>query len=233
MSNNALIEIKNLSKTYKTKNEDIVALNDISISFESGKLYAIMGHSGSGKTTLINIMGLLDNASSGDYFLEDKNVNELNEIERANIRNSKIGFVFQSFYLDENLTAYENILLPALKNKNISKEELKNRADELLKKFNLLDRKNHYPNELSGGEAQRIAIARALINDPLIIIADEPTGNLDEANERMIFEYLKDISKSGKCVIVVSHNKDIKKYCDKLYEIKGGKLSWLVKIIIN
>lgn len=220
-----VMKLNKITKVYNAnKDSEVLALKEVSITFESGKMYAIMGHSGSGKTTLINILGLLDDASSGDYIFENKNVDELNEEEKANIRNSKIGFVFQSYYLDNNLTAYENILLPSLKNKNITKDEAKARAEELLSKFELLDRKNHYPNQLSGGEAQRVAIVRALINDPLVIIADEPTGNLDEKNEKIIFDYLKDISELGKCVIIVSHNRDIKKYCDILYEIKGGKL---------
>lgn len=220
-----VMKLNKITKIYNANKDcEVLALKEVSITFESGKMYAIMGHSGSGKTTLINILGLLDDASSGDYIFENKNVDELNEEEKANIRNSKIGFVFQSYYLDNNLTAYENILLPSLKNKNITKDEAKDRAEELLSKFELLDRKNHYPNQLSGGEAQRVAIVRALINDPLVIIADEPTGNLDEQNEKIIFDYLKDISKLGKCVIIVSHNRDIKKYCDILYEIKDGKL---------
>ncbi|MBO5475592.1 MAG: ABC transporter ATP-binding protein [Bacilli bacterium] len=221
-----IMKLNNITKIYNSDDSnEVVALKDVSVSFELGKLYAIMGPSGSGKTTLINILGLLDDATSGEYIFENKKSDELNEIEKANIRNSKIGFVFQTFYLDNNLTAYENVLLPVLKNNNLTREEKKDKVEKLLDKFNLLNRKNHYPNELSGGECQRIAIARALINDPLIIIADEPTGNLDEENEKLIFNYLKDISKSGKCVIVVSHNKDIKKYCDNLYEINGGKLS--------
>lgn len=220
-----IIKLNKVTKLYnENKDNEVVALDGISVSFESGKLYAIMGHSGSGKTTLINIMGLLDDASSGDYTLDGINVKNLEEFEKADIRNKKIGFVFQSYYLDENLTAYENIILPALKNKNINKEELNRRAEKLLNQFDIINRKNHYPNELSGGEQQRVAIARALINDPAIIIADEPTGNLDEKNEIIVLNYLKNISNNGKCVVVVSHNKDVKKYCDKVYELKDGKL---------
>lgn len=220
-----IIKLNKVTKVYnENKDNEVIALNDISVIFESGKLYAIMGRSGSGKTTLINIIGLLDDSSSGDYILDGINVKDLDEFEKADIRNKKIGFVFQSYYLDENLTAYENVLLPALKNKNINKEELNRRAEKLLNQFDIINRKNHYPSELSGGEQQRVAIARALINDPTIIIADEPTGNLDEKNEIIVLNYLKNISNNGKCVVVVSHNKDIKKYCDEIFELKDGKL---------
>ncbi len=219
-----IMELKNINKTYKKKNETIEALNNINLSFEKGKLYAIMGHSGSGKSTLIRILGLIDDFNSGEYLLNGKNIKGLNDLELSKIRMKEIGFIFQDFYLDEYMTAKDNIILPMLINKDIEKENRDKVALELLEKMNLLDRKNHLPKELSGGEQQRVCIARALANNPSIILADEPTGDLDEENERIIFEYLKKLSKDGKCVIVVSHSEEIKKYADKVINIKNGKL---------
>lgn len=217
------MELENIFKIYnENKNNEVQVLKDVFLKFEKGKFYAIMGRSGSGKTTLINILGLLENFTSGNYKFNSKDVSKLTEKEKANIRNKEIGFVFQSYYLDNKLTALENVILPTLINKNISNKERKSKAKELLDKFKLSNRIEHYPSELSGGECQRVAIARALVNDPKFIIADEPTGNLDAKNEEIIFNLLKDISKDGKCVIVVTHNNMITKYCDKVYYINDG-----------
>lgn len=219
-----VMELKNINKTYKKNNETIEALNNINLSFEKGKLYAIMGHSGSGKSTLIRILGLVDNFDSGEYLLNGNNVKGLNDLELAKIRMKEIGFIFQDFYLDEYMDAKDNIILPMLINKDIEKNNREEIALGLLKKMNLLDRKSHLPKELSGGEKQRVCIARALANDPSIILADEPTGDLDEENERIIFEYLKKLSQDGKCVIVVSHSGEIKKYANEIINLKNGEL---------
>ena len=184
-----------------------------------------MGHSGSGKSTFIHLLGLLETPTSGKYTLNGKNVENLTEKETAKIRNETIGFIFQDFYLDEYLTACENVMLPMLINKNINNIERKERALHLLKRLGLEERITHFPKELSGGEKQRVAIARALANDPKIILADEPTGNLDEENEKKILEILKKQSQEGKCVIVVSHSNEIKKYADELLTIKEGRLN--------
>lgn len=218
------IELKNINKTYKKKDETIEALNNINLSFEKGKFYAIMGHSGSGKSTLIRILGLIDNFDSGNYLLKNNNVENLNDIESSEIRMKEIGFVFQDFYLDEHMTAKDNIILPMLINKNIEKENREKIAEQLLEKMNLLNRKNHLPKELSGGEKQRVCIARALANNPSIILADEPTGDLDEKNEKIIFKYLKTLASEGKCIIVVSHSNEVKNYADIVINIKEGKL---------
>lgn len=218
------MELKNVSKIYKLKNEEIIALNDFSYKFENGKLYGIMGHSGSGKSTLINILGLLENPTNGIYKLNNKDVSKLNGSELANLRLKTIGFVFQDYFLDENMTALENVMLPLLINKSLSFNKKLEKAEKLLKEVGLENRINHFPKELSGGEKQRVAIARALANDPKIILADEPTGNLDEENEQIIFEQLKKLSKDGKCVIVVSHSDEIKKYADEILKISKGKL---------
>lgn len=219
-----VIEVKNINKTYKKKDETIKALNNINLSFEKGKFYAIMGHSGSGKSTLIRILGLIDEFDSGEYLLNNNSVKKLNNLESSEIRMKEIGFVFQDFYLDEYMTAKENIILPMLINKSIEKQDREKIAEQLLEKMGLLDRKNHLPKELSGGEKQRVCIARALANNPSIILADEPTGDLDEKNESIIFEYLKELSKEGKCVIVVSHSNEVKKYADEVINLKEGKL---------
>lgn len=218
------MKLKNVSKIYKLKDGEIVALDDFSYQFENGKLYGIMGHSGSGKSTLISILGLLETPTNGTYKLDNKDVSKLSSSELANLRLKTIGFVFQDYFLDENMTALENVMLPLLINKNLSFNEKVEKAKDLLKEVGLENRINHFPKELSGGECQRVAIARALANEPKIILADEPTGNLDEENEEMILEQLKKLSKDKKCVIVVSHSEEIKKYADEILKISKGKL---------
>lgn len=220
----AIIELNGISKTYKKGNEEVKALTNINFTFDKGKFYAIMGHSGSGKSTLISILGLMNKFDSGEFFLNGKNIKDLNNIEASKIRMKEIGFVFQEFYLDEYMTALDNVILPMLINKEIDKMNREKIAEDLLKKFNLVERKNHLPKELSGGEKQRVCIARALANNPSIILADEPTGDLDEENEKIIFNYLKELSNEGKCVIVVSHSNEVKNYADILIELNNGKL---------
>lgn len=219
-----VIRLEQLSKSYHTKTEKLEVLKKISIAFEEGKFYAITGHSGSGKSTLINILGLIDQFDDGFYYLYGKNVKDLTDKEMSQLRMKNIGFVFQEFYLNTTLKAYENVIVPMLINKQILKSERKKRAVKLLEMVGLKDRIEHFPKELSGGEQQRVAIARALANNPSIIIADEPTGNLDEKNEEQIFELLQKIAKEGKCVIVVSHSKEIKKYADVIYSLSNGEL---------
>ncbi|MDE6141676.1 MAG: ABC transporter ATP-binding protein [Bacilli bacterium] len=222
--NKRVMVLKDVSKVYDKKNERIIALDKASYSFESGKFYAIMGHSGSGKSTLINILGLIHNYTEGEYVLDSLDVSKMSSDELADKRMQYIGFVFQNFYLDEYLKAYENVMLPMLINKEISKENREDKAKDLLKKLGLSERINHYPKEMSGGEQQRVAIARALANDPQIILADEPTGNLDEESEQFVFKILKDLSAEGKCVIVVSHSNAVLDYADVVLKISKGKL---------
>lgn len=220
-----VLEIKDLIKDYYHKEKKIEVLKSLSYNFEKGKFYGIMGHSGSGKTTLFNIIGTIDKEYNGNILVNSKNISSLNDEDMASLRNLEIGFVFQDFFLDEGLTALENVMVPMIINANIPKEEREIIAKKLLKEVGMEDREKHFPKELSGGEKQRVAIARALSNNPNILLCDEPTGNLDEETENKIFALLKNLSKSGKCVIVVSHSNEVKSYADVMLYLKDGKLN--------
>ena len=217
------ISVDKLCRDYYLKNELIHAINNISYTFEYGKFYAIMGHSGSGKSTLIQCIGLLDKVDSGKIYIDGENVSSLKEHSKNEIRNKKIGFIFQDYYLNNTMKAYENVMLPMLINDKYNKTDMKKRAKELLKLVGLEDRVNHYPKELSGGEQQRVAIARALANSPSIILANEPTGNLDEFTEKYVLEKLRKLADEGNCIIVVSHNPVIVEYADYVLKMKSGR----------
>lgn len=219
-----IITIEDITKTYKTKKRDIEVLKNIDLTFSLGKFYAIMGPSGSGKSTLFNILGLVDTPSSGTYKINGIDTTKLTDKSSSIIRMNNIGFVFQDFNLDPYLNALENVMMPLYLNKKIKKEDREKISKDILTKLNLENRLEHFPNELSGGEAQRVAIARALVNNPNIILADEPTGNLDEKLETEIFKILKSLTKENKCVIVVSHSSKIKEYADVVYTLKDGKI---------
>lgn len=223
-----IMKLANISKTYTMKNtkqiKTIKVLSDVSVDFYSNNFYAIKGHSGSGKSTLINILGLIDTFDSGEYDLYGTKAIDYNDAKISNLRMKNIGFVFQGIHLNPTLKAFENVMVPMLINKEINPKARKDKAIELLKSVGLEERADHFPKELSGGEQQRVAIARALANNPHIILADEPTGNLDEKTEKEIFNILKNLSQNGKCVIVVSHSDHVKEYADKIYTIKDGKL---------
>ena len=219
------IVLKNGIKEFSLKDEKIIAMDNVNLEINTGKLYVIMGHSGSGKSTLIQILGLLDNLTQGELYINGQDVSNISEDEKADIRQKEIGFVFQSFYLNPKLTAIENVMLPMYINKDIESSNRRRKALKLLTNFGLENRINHYPKELSGGEQQRIAIARALANDPSFILADEPTGNLDVKNEEIVYNTLRELANSGKAVVVVSHNESIKKYADKVLYMNLGKLS--------
>ncbi len=215
------IELDKIVKKYKKNDKEITILKNISYKFNAGNVYIIMGDSGAGKTTLINTIVGLVNLDSGTIKIDNEELNSKEDYSK--IRNEKIGMVFQSYLLNENMNAIENVMLPLLLKNNLKTSKIK--AIELLKKIGLEDRYNHYPKELSGGEQQRVAIARALANDPDIIIADEPTGNLDKKNEKSIFEQFVKLAKEDKkCIIVVSHNEQIKEYADKVLILKDGEL---------
>lgn len=218
------MKLKNVCKSYKKKGKNISVLQDLSYSFRFGKLYAIFGESGSGKTTLIYILGLLEKVTSGSYILDKVDVTKLNRKELISLRKNNIGYVSQSMDLNDYLNSLENVLLPMLVNSDISKDERTVIAKKLLKKFGLEKRMNHYPKELSGGEKQRVCIARALANRPKYLLCDEPTSSLDKRNTIKVFQLLKDLSQEGLCVIVVSHNEKVFDYADYCLELKDGKL---------
>lgn len=227
-----MLEIKNLSKKYiLNKKNEVIALDNISITFNKNKFYGIKGHSGSGKSTLINIIGLIESKTSGKYLINNKDIDNLTEDEEADLRKSKIGFVFQDFFLNPRLTALENVIIPMLINDDIPKDKRNERAEKILTKLGLKDRVNHKPTELSGGEQQRVAIARALVSEAPIILADEPTGNLDNDTAGDIIKILKKLAKErNKCVIVVTHSKDVANAADIILELSNKKLKKIGKI---
>lgn len=218
------VEIIDGYKEYIKNKEKISVLENINVKFEACKVYAIMGNSGEGKTTLLNIIGTLDTLTSGKLIIDNEEVGNLKDKEKAYLRMKKIGFIFQEFYLNKNMTVEENIMQPMYVNEKYNKKSIAERADYLIDVVGLSKRKKHFPRELSGGEQQRVAIARAIANEPDIILADEPTGNLDKDNQNKIFEILKALSKGGKCVIIVSHTSKIKEYADVVLKLEEGNL---------
>ena len=219
----AVIEIENIARHFFVGNETIKALKKIDISIEKNEFVALMGQSGSGKSTLMNILGCLDTPTNGNYHLANKNVSQLNDNSLAEIRNKEIGFVFQSFNLLPKSTALENVMLPLIYS-GYDKKERVEKALTALKKVNLCDRVNHRPNELSGGQRQRVAVARALVNNPSIILADEPTGNLDSATSEEIMALFKDIHKNGNTIIIVTHEEDIAQYAHRIIRLRDGEI---------
>ena len=223
---NKIIELKNVNKIYKTKAEEIHILKNINLSFSKGNFVSIQGKSGSGKTTLLNILGLLDVPTNGDMFIDEKKINYKNEKIKNRIRNEKIGFVFQFHYLLNEFTALENVMMPALINKNFDKKEVKERALELLDLVGLSERVKHKPLELSGGEKQRVTIARSMINNPEIILADEPTGNLDTETSLVINNLFKKINEEKKqSIIIVTHSLELANLAEYKYKIEKGEFN--------
>ena len=215
-----------MNKIYKTKAEEIHILKNINLSFSKGNFVSIQGKSGSGKTTLLNILGLLDVPTNGDMFIDEKKINYKNEKIKNRIRNEKIGFVFQFHYLLNEFTALENVMMPALINKNFDKKEVKERALELLDLVGLSERVKHKPLELSGGEKQRVAIARSMINNPEIILADEPTGNLDTETSLVINNLFKKINEEKKqSIIIVTHSLELANLAEYKYKIEKGEFN--------
>lgn len=211
------VKVVNLNKNYYVHKNIIKVFKNLNLNFYYGKMYGIIGHSGCGKSTLIKIIGLLENYDSGNIFINNKDMSKTSLNDQAKLRNEKIGFVFQDYLLDDYLNVYDNILLPTLLNRKNNKSNI----IELAKTYGIENRLNHFPKELSGGEQARVALIRAIINDPDIILADEPTGNLDGKNEIIVLNNLKKIARNGKCVIVVSHSKDIEKYVDEIIDLEG------------
>ncbi|MBF90796.1 MAG: macrolide ABC transporter ATP-binding protein [Flavobacteriales bacterium] len=218
-----IIEVKNLARHFRVGSELIKAIKQIDLSIQQNEFVALMGQSGSGKSTLMNILGCLDTPTDGTYTLNNHQVSELRDNDLAEIRNKEIGFVFQTFNLLPRSTALENVMLP-LVYAGISKEEREERALTALDKVGLADRVNHRPNELSGGQRQRVAVARALVNNPSIILADEPTGNLDSATSIEIMALFQDIHKNGNTVITVTHEENIAQYAHRIVRLKDGEV---------
>ena len=218
-----LIETRDLWKTYVMGDEEIHALKGVSIAIERGEYVAIMGPSGSGKSTLMNLIGCLDTPSKGTYLLNDKEVSQMNDNELARIRNEEIGFVFQTFNLLPRATALHNVELP-LVYAGVSKKDRLERAKAALTRVELTQRMNHRPNELSGGQRQRVAIARALVNNPSILLADEPTGNLDSKTGVEIMALFARLHEAGNTIIVVTHEADIAAYAHRVISIRDGQV---------
>ncbi len=217
-----MIQLKNVTKVYdKSGQQQVHALDQINVSINKGEYVAIIGPSGSGKSTMMNILGLLDRPSQGNYYLENKEVNKLTDNQLSELRNKKIGFVFQSFNLLPKTTAIENVELPLIYS---DKRDTKKLAVEALKKVGLGDRLTHKPHELSGGQQQRVAIARALVNDPEIIFADEPTGNLDSNSGAEIIKLFKQLNNEGKTFVLITHDNDIAQNADRIIRIMDGKI---------
>ncbi len=219
----SVITIKDLNKTYKNGSVEVHALKDVNLEIQHGEFIAVMGQSGSGKSTLMNILGCLDRPTSGEYLLEGINIKDQSQDELSLIRNKKIGFVFQAFNLIPRTDVLRNVELPMIYAKQKTSYR-RARAIELLEKVGLGDRTHHLPNELSGGQKQRVAIARALANNPPIILADEPTGNLDTQSSDEIMEIFRDLNKEGSSIILVTHEPEIAEYADRVIVFRDGRL---------
>ena len=219
----AIIDIRNMYKIYNPGENEVRALDDVSLEINQGEFIAIVGHSGSGKSTFMNMLGCLDTPDSGEYFLDGKDVANLSDNELSDIRNHKIGFIFQGFNLIPNLDALGNVELPLIY-RGLGKQQRKEIAGEALSKVGLENRMDHRPNQLSGGQQQRVAVARAIAAQPPIILADEPTGNLDSKSTIEIMNILKDLHESGRTVIIITHDDEIANQVDRVVRIMDGKI---------
>ncbi|MFL9483188.1 ABC transporter ATP-binding protein [Chitinophagaceae bacterium LWZ2-11] len=218
-----MIQIQQLQKIYRTEQVETAALSNIKLEIKQGEFVTIMGPSGCGKSTILNILGLLDNPTSGKYFFENTELLALNEKERSVFRKDNIGFIFQNFNLIDRLSVFDNVSLPLLYAK-VSANERKERVTEILRRMNLGHRINHYPQQLSGGQQQRVAVARALINNPKLVLADEPTGNLDSTNGNEVMEMLCDLNDAGTTVIMVTHSLHDAAFSKRTVYMKDGQI---------
>lgn len=218
-----IVDIKNVNKDYFQGKMSVNVLKDINLSVDKGEYIAIMGPSGSGKTTLMNIIGCLDVQTSGEYLLENQDVSKVNDDKMSDIRNQKIGFVFQQFHLLPKLNAMENVALPLLY-RGYEKEERMKLAAEALEKVGLGERKKFMPNQLSGGQCQRVAIARAIAGNPILLLADEPTGALDTKSGEQVMELFKKLNDEGATIIMITHEQEIAEHANKIYYIRDGML---------
>lgn len=228
-----VIRLRDVARYYEMGDSVVKALDGLNFKVYDGEFVAIMGPSGCGKSTAMNLVGSLDMPTKGTIYLDDEDISIMEESDLAQVRGKKIGFIFQSFNLIPNLTALENVSLPMMF-QGISKEDRDERAAELLEMIELGDRMDHYPNQLSGGQRQRVAIARSLCNDPEVLLADEPTGNLDTKTGKIVMEFLDKMNREGKIVIMVTHDPDLaKKHADIIYWLLDGKLDKVTKKIGN
>ena len=224
MNNNVLINVRGLTKTYQMGEVYVHALRGIDLDIDNGEFVAIMGASGSGKTTFMNLLGCLDKPTSGTYLLDNINVAEMDDQAITQVRNQKIGYVFQAFYLLPRTTALENVELPLLYCRKMHPKERREKALHALEVVGLADRAKHYPNQLSGGQQQRVAIARAIVNDPVFILADEPTGNLDTRTSVEVMELFQQLHSQGKTIVLVTHEFDISRYTLRIITFRDGKV---------
>ena len=218
-----MIKTKNLKKLYTTEEVETTALNNVNFEVNEGEFVSIMGPSGCGKSTLLNLLGLLDNPTEGEYFFLDEEVSKYTERKRANLRKSNIGFVFQSFNLIDELTVFENVELPLLY-QGVSSGDRKTRVGEVLEQINIMHRKSHFPQQLSGGQQQRVAVARAVVGNPKLILADEPTGNLDSAHGEEVMKLLTGLNDNGTTVVMVTHSPAYAEYGNRLIHLFDGHI---------
>ncbi len=218
-----MIKVQNLEKIYRTEEIETVALNNVSFEIKDGEFVAMMGPSGCGKSTLLNIIGLLDDLDAGSYFFNDVDVSKFNERKRAELRKHNIGFVFQSFNLIDELTVFENVELPLMYT-GVAAAERKKIVDEVLDKIQIAHRRNHFPQQLSGGQQQRVAVARAVVNNPKLILADEPTGNLDSRNGNEVMQLLSDLNEKGTTIIMVTHSEHDARFTHRIINMLDGQI---------
>lgn len=217
-----MIKITNLEKVYRTDEVETIALNKLSLEIKKGEFVAIMGPSGCGKSTLLNILGLLDDPDAGSFIFNDQEIAGYNERQRADLRKRNIGFVFQSFNLIDELTVFENVELPLIYT-GVKAAERKQRVEEVLEKVQIMHRRNHYPQQLSGGQQQRVAVARAVVNSPKLILADEPTGNLDSSNGNEVMELLTNLNEQGTTIVMVTHSEHDARYSHRIIRMLDGQ----------
>ena len=218
-----MIRTDKLVKIYETEDVETTALNEVNLDIKEGEFVAVMGPSGCGKSTLLNLLGMIDSPTRGDYFFLEEEVGHLPERKRSNVRKHNLGFVFQSFNLIDELTVFENVELPMLYT-NTPKAERKKRVEELLENMKMMHRRNHFPQQLSGGQQQRVAVARAIVNHPKLILADEPTGNLDSSNGDDVMKLLADLNAAGTTIVMVTHSQYCAEFANRIVRMLDGQV---------